>query len=67
MDQRPNEPPHNEPAWYRGWECGYDEMAAYWGAEPWRAYKGCCDLDAPQTCGRTWTDLLDEIDAEMEE
>jgi hypothetical protein len=61
---RPTEPPHGEDVWYRGWECGYDATAAFWGAEPWRAYKGGCDLDAPQTSGRTWSDLLDEIDAE---
>lgn len=67
---RPEEPSKafRTPAvWYRGWECGWDGTAAYWGAEGWVAYKGGCDLDAPSTSGRTWTDLLDEIDAEEEE
>jgi hypothetical protein len=59
---RPPEPDHQ--VWYRGWECGYDADAAYWGAEPWIAYKGGCDLDVPQTSGRDWNDLLNEIDAE---
>lgn len=62
--QRPPEPDHKTEVWYRGWECSYDADAAYWGAEPWVAYKGGCDLDARHTCGRTWADLLDEIDAE---
>jgi hypothetical protein len=67
---RPDEPPKSygtPPVWYRGWECDYDATAAFWGAEGWRAAKGGWDLDCRQTSGRTWTDLLDEIDAEEEE
>jgi hypothetical protein len=67
---RPDEPPksYGTPAvWYRGWECGWDGEAAYWGAEGWRAAKGGWDLDCRQTSGRTWADLLDEIDAEEAE
>lgn len=62
--QRPDEPPRGADVWYRGWECSYNAEAAFWGAEPWQAHKGGCDLDAPTTFGRTWGDLLDEIDAE---
>jgi hypothetical protein len=61
---RPEQPATGTWIWYRGWECGYDLDAAYWGAEPWMAYKGGVDLDAPTTCGRTWSAMLDEIDAE---
>jgi len=61
---RPDEPSKSDAVWYRGWECAYDADAAYWGAEGWRAYKGGCDLGAPQAGGRTWSDLLDDIDAE---
>jgi hypothetical protein len=61
---RPDEPAKGTDVWYRGWECGYDATAAYWGAEGWRAAKGGWDLDCRQTSGRTWSDLLDEIDAE---
>ena len=67
---RPDEPPKafGTPAvWYRGWECGYDSDAAAWGFEGWHAYKGGCDLGAPCATGRTWPDLLDEIDAEEDE
>ena len=64
---RPEEPPHETEVWYRGWECGYDATAAFWGAEGWRAAKGGWDLDCQQTSGRTWTELLDEIDAEESE
>jgi hypothetical protein len=64
---RPNEPAKGSDAWYRGWECGYDATAASWGAEGWRAAKGGWDLDCRHTSGRTWSDLLDEIDAEEDE
>ena len=65
--QRPPEPPKGQVVHYRGWECGYDTTAAYWGAEGWRAAKGGWDLDCQHTSGRTWSDLLDEIDAEESE
>ena len=64
---RPPEPHHSAVAWYRGWEAGYDPTAAFWGAEPWIAYKGGCDLDAPQATGRSWAHLLDEIDDNEDE
>lgn len=67
---RPDEPSKafgTPEVWYRGWECGYDATAASWGAEGWRAAKGGWDLDCRHTCGRTWTDLLDEIDWEEEQ
>lgn len=59
---RIGEPPSGTDVWYRGWECGWDATAASYGAEGWRAYKGGCDLDAPQAGGRTWAELLDDID-----
>jgi hypothetical protein len=61
---RPDEPAKGTDIWYRGWECGYDATAASWGAEGWRAAKGGWDLDCRHTSGRTWSGLLDEIDAE---
>jgi len=64
---RPDEPDKRDQLWYRGWECGYDATAAFWGAEGWRAAKGGWDLDCRHTCGRTWSDLLDEIDAEEDD
>lgn len=48
---------------YRGWECGYNTEAALWGCEGWEAYLGGPDIDAPKVSGRTWAELLDEIDA----
>ena len=67
MTARPAEPSksYGTPAvWYRGWECSYNDTASFWASEPWGAYKGGCDLDAPYTSGKTWDALLDEIDAE---
>lgn len=66
-EARPAEPSHSDAVWYRGWECNYDGDADFWGFEPWRAAKGGWDLDCRQTSGRTWSDLLDEIDAEEDE
>jgi hypothetical protein len=66
---RPDEPSKafGTPAvWYRGWECGWCSESAYWGFEPWTAAKGGWDLDCRHTSGRTWSDLLDEIDAEQQ-
>ncbi len=50
--------------WYRGWEVGYDDMAGQWSSEGWRAYKGGCDLDAPQVSAATYDGVLDAIDDE---
>lgn len=60
----PPEPKGTEEVWYRGWECGYDDMAAKYVPDCWIGYKGGCDLDAPKVSAKTWTDLLAEIDAE---
>lgn len=62
--ERPPEPTGTDSVWYCDWECGYDDEAAKWVPEPWRAYRGGCDLDAPQISAKSWTGLLDEIDAE---
>ena len=64
IETRPEAPAGCDNIWYRGWECGWNADAAYWGDEPWYAYKGGADLDAPQVTGKTWEALLDEIDAE---
>lgn len=60
----PAEPEIGHTVWHRGWEISYDMDAALWGAEGWRAYKGGADLDAPHTSARTFSDLIEEIDAE---
>lgn len=59
---RPAEPAATHHVWYRGWEIGYDHDAAYWGGTGWRAYKGGCDLDAPEVMAATYAACLDEID-----
>lgn len=67
-EARPAPPGFNsQEVWYRGWECGYDAEAGNWLGEPWRAYKGGCDLGARQASARSWEGLLDEIDAEEDE
>ena len=67
IETRPEEPENGDVVWYRGWECGWDEEADKWTREPWRAYERGVDLDAPQVSGRTWEDLLCEIDAEEDD
>lgn len=64
MTDRPQEPKGLDVVWYRGWEAGYDDMAARYVPECWIAYKGGCDLDAPTVSAATFSGLLDEIDAE---
>ena len=60
---RPAEPARDaEPIWYRGWECAFDSEAASWSCEGWVGYLGGADLDCATASGRTWSDLLDEID-----
>lgn len=61
---RPNEPENGDLVWYRGWECGYNDMAQRYASEGWEAYRGGCDLDAPRLSESTWTALLDAIDEE---
>lgn len=62
MTDRPQEPKGTDSVWYRGWEAGYDDMAARYVPDYWIAYKGGCDLDAPQLSASTFIALLDEID-----
>lgn len=59
---RPAEPTDGKRLWYRGWECAYDREAASWGLEGWYACLGGEDLDCIVVRGRTWAELLDEID-----
>ena len=37
-----------------------------YGLDPWSAYKGGPDLDAPHISGKTWEALIDEIRAQEE-
>lgn len=62
--ERPPEPKCLASAWYRGWECAYYHEPASWGFDGWYAYKGGCDLDAPQVTAATYSGLLDAIDDE---
>lgn len=62
VTERPPEPDTEGDIWYRGWEAGFDDMAHHYTSEGWRAYKGGCDLDAPQLSSKTWAGLLDAID-----
>ena len=63
-DARPAKPQGDALVWYRGRECGFDEMASRFTPEGWRAYKGGCDPDARTVSAVTWDALLSEIDEE---
>ena len=65
--ERPAEPAGETSVWYRGWECGFDDMASRYTPEGWRAYMGGCDLDAPTQTAATWDDLLQMLDDEEDE
>lgn len=60
----PDEPKGGATAYYRGWEFGFDDMAAQYTREGWRAYKGGCDIDAPQLSAATLFALFAAIDGE---
>lgn len=59
---RPAEPSHDKDVSYRGWEIGWNDMAAKWTGTGWDAYKGGCDLGAPRITTADFSDCLDEID-----
>lgn len=59
---KPAEPSHDASVWYRGWEIGWNDMAAKWAGTGWDAYKGGCDLGAPRIQSTEWQGCLDEID-----
>ena len=63
----PPEPQGGAPVWYRGWECGWNDMAERYTKEGWEAYKGGCDLDARRVTAKTWAELLEAIDDEEDE
>ena len=65
-ETHPPEPFGHVLIWYRGWECGWDDDGSRYGLEPWSAYKGGADLDAPHLTARDWKSLLQEIDAHEE-
>lgn len=63
LQEHPPEPPRNHPGtYYRGWECGFDQMAHDWGGAGWRAYRGGVDIGATCLDASEWEDLLGEID-----
>ena len=59
---RPEQPDHKTTIWYRGWEISWNRDADFWLRQGWDAYKGGCDLDAPNIRAGKFADLLDEID-----
>lgn len=67
LEARPAEPKGDGNAWYRGWEAGYEPERGNWVTDGFVAYKGGCDLDAPQVSAATWAALLDEIDDQEDE
>lgn len=64
---RPEKPVGDNIVWYRGWECGFNEMASRYTLEGWIAYKGGADLDAPTVTASSWHALLDGIDTEEDD
>lgn len=64
---RPAEPYGDKCVWYRGWELGYSFESEYWGGEGWIAYKGGCDLGAPEIRAGRYVLALDAIDDEEDE
>lgn len=60
----PVEPEIGHTVWYRGWEISFYDDAEFWTGNGWQAYKGGADLDAPNVSASTFTDLIEEIDAE---
>jgi len=61
---RPKEPCALDHVRYRGWEVGWSSTSEYWCGEGWIAYKGGCDLGAPEVRASTYQSCLDEIDNE---
>lgn len=61
---RPAQPGLTDHVWYRGWEVGYSRDADFWSNEGWIAYKGGCDLGAPEVRSGTYEACLDLIDDE---
>lgn len=66
-EQRPAEPHGEDVVWYRGWEAGWEQMLEFFTGEGFRAYKGGCDLGAPNVSAGTWSGLLDAIDEEEDD
>ncbi len=61
-ETRPEEPKGDALAWYIGWEIGFNYDAHAYAGEGWLAYKGGADLDAPTVSGKTFDDVLREIE-----
>jgi len=64
---KPTEPAGNSSAWYRGWEISFDDQAAAWVGEGWRAYKGGCDIGASQLSAQTFNLIVTAIDDEEDD
>lgn len=64
---RPQMPIGEADVWYRGWEVGWDQQREFYSGEGYVAYKGGCDLDAPQLTSGSWVGILDAIDDEENE
>lgn len=67
VEARPAAPSGTDNVWYRGWEVGYDADADFWSNEGWIAYKGGCDLGAPEVRSATYEACLDLIDDEEDD
>ena len=63
----PDKPVGEANVWYRGWEVGFDSMAADWSPNGWRAYKGGCDLGAPSVEAETYRECLEAVDEEEDD
>lgn len=60
--ERPCKPTKGKTVWYRGWQCRWYDDAEFWTGKGWQAYKGGADIGAPNCNGKTFDELLDEID-----
>jgi hypothetical protein len=64
---RPEMPEGETDVWYRGWEVGWDQAREHWTGAGYVAYKGGCDLGAPELTSGSWAGILDAIDDEEDE
>jgi hypothetical protein len=66
-EPRPDHPGYKDHVRYRGWKIGWSHESYYWADEGWVAYKGGCDLGAPELRCATFGGMLDAIDDEEDE
>ena len=67
MIERPKTPDGEDVVRYRDWEAGWDQLREFYTGQGYTAYKGGCDLDAPNVSAGTWEKLLDTINDEEDE